>query len=97
MHALPEALQAIQAGDQAATIEQFPGGQAQGALDIIVAKIRDNKDPDTHDHYLIPKLITKDNLGEAERDALQYVGQQSIRCSGAETLQKNNVRKLGNR
>jgi ABC-type sugar transport system substrate-binding protein len=65
--ALPEALQAIQAGDQAATIEQFPGGQAQGALDIIIAKIRDNKDPETHDHYLTPKLITKNNLGEAER------------------------------
>jgi ABC-type sugar transport system substrate-binding protein len=65
--ALPEALQAIQAGTQAATIEQFPGQQARTAIDILVAFLRNNEQPKQHDTYLNPKLLTKDNLGEAER------------------------------
>jgi len=65
--ALPEALVAIRDGKMAATIEQFPGGQASGAIDILVAKLRDGKDPEKHDNFLTPKLITKDNLAEAER------------------------------
>lgn len=67
--ALPEALIAIRDGKQAATIEQFPGGQAKGAIDILVAKLRNGTNPTKHDNYLTPKLITKDNLGEAERAA----------------------------
>jgi len=67
--ALPEALIAINDGKMAATIEQFPGGQAQGAIDILVAKLRDGQDPAQHDTFLVPALITKDNLGEAERAA----------------------------
>ncbi len=65
--ALPEALIAIQEGRMAATIEQFPGGQASGALDILVAFLRDGVEPAEHDTYLTPGLITADNLGEAER------------------------------
>jgi ABC-type sugar transport system substrate-binding protein len=65
--ALPEALIAIQDGRMAATIEQFPGGQAQGAMDILVAFLRDGAEPAEHDTYLTPALITADNLGEAER------------------------------
>jgi ABC-type sugar transport system substrate-binding protein len=65
--ALPEALVAIRDGKMVATIEQFPGGQAAGAIDVLVAKLRDGKDPAQHDNYLTPKLITKDNLTEAER------------------------------
>lgn len=65
--ALPEALIAIRDAKMAATIEQFPGGQAAGAIDILVAKLRNNTDPAQHDTYLIPKLITADNLAEAER------------------------------
>jgi ABC-type sugar transport system substrate-binding protein len=65
--ALPEALIAIQEGRMAATIEQFPGGQAQGAMDILVAFLRDGAEPAEHDTYLTPALITADNLGEAER------------------------------
>lgn len=67
--ALPEALIAINDGTMAATVEQFPGGQAAGALDIIVAKLRDGVDPAQHDNFLIPIIITKDNLAEAERAA----------------------------
>lgn len=65
--ALPEALQAIQAGTMAATIEQFPGGQATQAIDIAIAKLVNGADPAQHDTYLTPILITADNLGEAER------------------------------
>jgi ABC-type sugar transport system substrate-binding protein len=67
--ALPEALQAIQAGTMAATIEQFPGKQSTTAIDIAMAKLMNGTDPEQHDTYLTPVLISKDNLGEAERAA----------------------------
>lgn len=67
--ALPEALIAINEGRMAATIEQFPGGQAKGAIDILVAKLRDGQDPAQHDTFLTPALITKETLGQAERAA----------------------------
>jgi len=67
--ALPEALIAISEGRMAATIEQFPGGQAVQALDILIAKLRDGVDPEEHDVNLTPALITADNLAEAERAA----------------------------
>lgn len=67
--ALPEALLAISEGRMAATIEQFPGGQATQALDILLAKLQDDVDPEEHDVNLTPALITADNLGEAERAA----------------------------
>jgi ribose transport system substrate-binding protein/inositol transport system substrate-binding protein len=65
--ALPEALVAINEGRMAATIEQFPGGQAAGAIDILVAFLRDGTTPAAHDTWLTPALITKDNIAEAER------------------------------
>ncbi|MGI8475052.1 MAG: substrate-binding domain-containing protein [Thermomicrobiales bacterium] len=65
--ALPEALVAIRDGKMAATVEQFPGGQAAGALDLLIAKLRDKKDPAQHDTFLIPILISKENLDKAER------------------------------
>ena len=65
--ALPEALVAIRDGKMAATIEQFPGGQATQAIDILVAFLKDGTEPAEHDTYLEPILITADNLAEAER------------------------------
>ncbi len=67
--ALPRALIAISEGRMAATIEQSPGAQARQAMDILVAKIREGVDPEEHDVYLTPVLITEENLGEAERAA----------------------------
>lgn len=67
--ALPEALVAIQEGRMAATIEQFPGGQATQAIDILVDFLRNGTEPAEHDTYITPVLITADNLGEAERAA----------------------------
>lgn len=67
--ALPEALVAIQDGNLAATIEQFPGMQATTAIDIMAAYLQDGTEPDAHDTYLEPLLVTADNLAEAERAA----------------------------
>jgi ribose transport system substrate-binding protein/inositol transport system substrate-binding protein len=65
--ALPEALIAIRDGNITASIEQFPGQQAVTAMDILVGFLRDGTEPEEHDTYLEPALITADNITEAER------------------------------
>jgi inositol transport system substrate-binding protein len=65
--ALPEALGEIKAGNMTATIEQSPGGQARGALDTLVAFLREGKKPASQVTLLTPVAITKDNLNQAER------------------------------
>lgn len=65
--ALPESLQAIDAGKMYGTVEQFPGGQASQALDILVSFLRDGTKPAEDLVLLTPVLITKDNLSTAER------------------------------
>ncbi len=71
---LPEALIAINDGTMAATIEQFPGGQATQAIDILLAFLNDGSNPAEHDTYLTPIIITKDNLAAAERAVEAGVG-----------------------
>jgi ABC-type sugar transport system substrate-binding protein len=65
--ALPEALAAVRDGMLTATIEQFPGGQSTQAVDILLDKIRNGKDPANQLVLLTPVAITKDNLDQAER------------------------------
>src|SRR5579863_5083164 len=65
--ALPEALGQIKAGNMTATIEQMPGGQVKGALDTLVAYLRDGKKPAEPLKLLTPIAITSDNLNQAER------------------------------
>jgi inositol transport system substrate-binding protein len=65
--ALPEALSQIKAGNQTATIEQMPGGQVRGALQTLVAFLREGKKPDQNVILLTPIAITSDNLDKAER------------------------------
>jgi ABC-type sugar transport system substrate-binding protein len=65
--ALPEALGQIKAGNMTATIEQLPGGQVRGAMEILVAYLRDGKKPDQQLTLLTPIAITSDNLNQAER------------------------------
>lgn len=65
--ALPEALAQIRDGTLTATIEQMPGGQSRGAVDVLVAFLRDGKKPDQQVTLLTPIAITKDNLNDAER------------------------------
>jgi ABC-type sugar transport system substrate-binding protein len=65
--ALPEALKAIQDGSLYGTVEQFPGEQSKTALRTLVAALRDGTKPESDVIYITPKLITKDNISEAER------------------------------
>ncbi|MDF3016965.1 MAG: rbsB [Thermomicrobiales bacterium] len=65
--ALPEALQAVQDGTLAATVEQFPGGQTSGAMEVLVNYLRDGTEPAEHTTLIEPALITAENVGEAER------------------------------
>jgi ABC-type sugar transport system substrate-binding protein len=65
--ALPEALLSVKNGELTGTVEQFPGGQSRQALKIMVDNLREGKKPAQHDNFLIPKMITKDNIDEAER------------------------------
>jgi ABC-type sugar transport system substrate-binding protein len=67
--ALPEALQAIQEGTLAASVEQWPGRQTTGAMELLVNYLRDGTEPAEHTTLIEPALITADNLGEAERAA----------------------------
>ncbi len=67
--ALPEALLSIKKGELTATVEQFPGGQSRASLQLMVDFLRNQKSPAQHDTLLTPKLISKDNLNEAERIA----------------------------
>jgi inositol transport system substrate-binding protein len=65
--ALPDSLAQIKAGNMTATVEQFPGGQVSGALDPLVAYLRDGKKPAEQVKLLTPIAITADNLNQAER------------------------------
>ena len=65
--ALPEALGQIKAGNMTATIEQLPGGQVRGALETLVAFLREGKKPDQQVTLLTPIAITSENLDKAER------------------------------
>ncbi|MBV8351274.1 MAG: substrate-binding domain-containing protein [Verrucomicrobia bacterium] len=65
--ALPEALGQIKAGNMTATIEQLPGGQVRGALQVLVAFLREGKKPDQQVTLLTPIAITSENLDKAER------------------------------
>lgn len=65
--ALPEALQQVQAGDLYGTVEQFPGEQSKTALRTLVDFLRNSKQPESEVIYITPKLITQDNINEAER------------------------------
>jgi ABC-type sugar transport system substrate-binding protein len=65
--ALPEALKAVQDGSLYGTVEQFPGEQSKTALRTLIASLRDGTAPESDVIYITPKLITKDNISEAER------------------------------
>ena len=65
--ALPEALKAIQEGTLYGSIEQFPGGQARTALQTMVNFVVNGTAPENQINLLSPKLISADNIDEAER------------------------------
>lgn len=82
--ALPEALQAIQDGTLTATVEQWPGRQTAGAMEVLVNKLRDGTDPAEHVTLIEPTLITIDNLGEAERAAEAGIAGAATPAGGEE-------------
>jgi ABC-type sugar transport system substrate-binding protein len=65
--ALPEAIQAVNEGTLYGSVEQFPGGQSRTALQTIMAFIQDGAAPASDVVLLSPKLISKENIMEAER------------------------------
>lgn len=65
--ALPEALKAIQDGAMYGTVEQFPGVQARTGLRALVDYVTKQTKPESDKIWITPKLITKDNISEAER------------------------------
>ena len=65
--ALPEALQAVQAGTMYGTVEQFPGGQSRQALNTMVDFLWKGMQPASEVNLLSPKLVSKDNINDAER------------------------------
>ncbi|WP_421723562.1 substrate-binding domain-containing protein [Bauldia sp.] len=64
--ALPEALGSVRDGGLAATIEQFPGGQSRGAMEVLVDYLRNGTEPEKV-VLLTPIAITQDNIDQAER------------------------------
>jgi ABC-type sugar transport system substrate-binding protein len=64
--ALPEALASVRDGGLAATVEQFPGGQSRGAMNVLVKFLRAKEQPEKL-ILLEPITITKDNIDKAER------------------------------
>ncbi|MEO1667786.1 MAG: substrate-binding domain-containing protein [Chloroflexota bacterium] len=65
--ALPEAILSISEGGMAGTVEQFPGGQARTALNILTDFLRDGTEPESDLVLLTPIVISEANLGDAER------------------------------
>ncbi len=63
--ALPEALGSVRDGGLTATIEQFPGGQTEKALEVLLAHL--NGEAVEPLILLNPIAITKDNLDQSER------------------------------
>ncbi len=66
--ALESALSSIEKGQLTGTVDQFPNIQAGTAVRIVVENIREKKDPNK-DTFLIPKVISKANIGEASTRA----------------------------
>jgi ABC-type sugar transport system substrate-binding protein len=64
--ALPEALAMVQSGELYGTIDQFPGEQSRTALRVLNDFMTKGTKPAQHDIFITPKLITKDNISEAE-------------------------------
>jgi ribose transport system substrate-binding protein len=65
--ALPEALIKVRDGELWGTVDQFPGEQSRVGLRTLVDFIREGEAPAEHDIFIEPKMITQENLGEAER------------------------------
>ncbi len=64
--AIDETLQHIKEGTINATIEQWPGKQSAGALNLLYNDLAYGKQPAQKINFITPTLITKDNISETE-------------------------------
>lgn len=65
--ALPEAIKAIQDGSLYGSVEQFPGEQTRTSLRTLLDFINNGTTPESDVIFITPKMITADNIDEAER------------------------------
>jgi ABC-type sugar transport system substrate-binding protein len=65
--ALPEAIKAIQDGSLYGSVEQFPGEQTRTSLRALLDFINNGTTPESDVIFITPKMITADNISEAER------------------------------
>lgn len=65
----PEALAAVRDGHLAGAVDQFPGLQSRMAVRILNAYLTEGTRPDEVVNLIIPRMISIDNLAEAERYA----------------------------
>ena len=65
--AIPEAIQAVNDGTLYGSVEQFPGGQSRTSLKTLMDFITAGTKPPSDVVLLSPKMVSKDNLMEAER------------------------------
>lgn len=63
----PEALAAVRDGHLAGAVDQFPGLQSRTAVRILNTYLTEKKRPDEVVNLIIPRMITAENLSEAER------------------------------
>lgn len=63
----PEALLAVRDGGLAGAVDQFPGLQSRTAVQIANAFVTDGTRPEKQVNLIIPRMISAENLEEAER------------------------------
>lgn len=63
----PEALLAVREGNLAGAVDQFPGLQSRTAVQILNNFLTKNERPEKVVNLIIPRMISADNLTEAER------------------------------
>jgi ABC-type sugar transport system substrate-binding protein len=73
--ALPEALLAVMDGSLYGTVEQFPGGQSRAAQRTRVDFLTNGARPANEVTLLSPKLITMENIYEAEWSGVDWLGE----------------------
>ena len=92
--ALPEAIQAVNEGALYGSVEQFPGGQSRAALRTMMAFLANGAKPAKEVNLLSPKLITKENIGEAERIG-EVPGMEAAAPAAAAPAEQSDHRLLG--
>ena len=94
--ALPEALGQIKAGNMTATIEQLPGGQVRGAMEALVAYLRDGKSPLSRSRFTRSPsqaitLIKAERLNEVKQGLLHLAFSLALCSVGPPAIMRPSV------